>query len=897
MAPQKQIGLKRLGIILLVSILVGNSGCGIFKDTKIEEIYKNIVSRYNGYFNARMLMQDLVEKNRNTYQDDFNEILSIHQFPDKQKAKNNTPTCDKIIKKCTRVLQKHGETKWSDDCYFLMGKARFYKGKLSKAIQMFRYISSKYKQRPTADKAKVWLVHSYMQQGNFTDARAMLTNIQSQGNFPEEFAYKLQLAEAAVAIHDESYNKARIRLQQAIPEVNNNELQHRYRFIAGQLSQEQGDCRKAIKTYNKVISRRTRYELAFHAKINKAACFKERADEAPKKMAKVKEDLQAMLKDDKNVDYKSRIYFELAQISRETGNRQNFLKYLDKALATREATSKQKTAAYRSLAEYHYNQNHYSKAKAYFDSTFQFISKDADGFLALKRKKAVLDELIAQKQTIRIQDSLRQMAEWPKKRFKQHFAKLIKEYESKEAEKQQRQANRKQQLERIRNRRNNRSKENPSIQQPDIGRQESSWYFYNETAKGRGLPEFKKKWGDRPLQDFWRTRTNRTASASKNEPSKDKTEQEEKADTNRQRLATKKMLKKSVIPENYKKLPAKEKQFYAQVPLNERQKRVSKNKKLKARFELGRIYYQDLKAYEKAKQTLISLNNDHPEHEFKPASLYYLFRVFEGEEKADTAAAYKKQLIKKHPESEYAKILQQSDKAQKQITKKNPELERYYQQTYQQYQNAHCDSVRQRQKQADSLFEDNYLSSKLQYISILCEGKHEDTKKTFKQKLKDFMNKYKGSKIASHARNVYNYLQKDGQVGGSREDRFPFEEQYAKKHFYFMVLNLNKHKSKKVVQNLSDYNDKYYEFLDLNLSTSMFGREKQFVIVKDFEDKDQSMRYLESLANDKEFLKSINMEAPNHFVATKANFRKVAKEDALRTYEQFFKKNYLENTP
>ena len=883
----------RIGALLVLATAIG--GCGVFEDTKVEEIYQNTTARYNGYFNASMLMQDVVENNRKAYKDNFTDILDVYQFPTQEMAKQNTPKCDKIIKKCTRVLQKRPETKWSDDCYFLMGKARFYKGSYSKAVQMLRYVSSKYKEKPTAFKAKVWVVHTYLQQGNITDGRAMLTNIQSQGKVPEDERYHLTLAEAAIAIEEGSLSKARERLEKAHPKVSNNSLQHRYRFIMGQLSQEMGDYHEAIKTYNKVLSQRTRYELAFHAKINKAACFQALADEAPRKVAKIKRDLKKMLKDDKNVDYKSRIYFELAQLSRETGDTDAFLKYLDKALRAEQASAKQQAIAYRSLARYHYNHDNFPKAKAYYDSTAGFITPQADGYLAFKRKKDILDELIRHKQTIRTQDSLQKMATWTKTEFKSHFQKLIKEAKQAKQKANQAKARRKRQrqLDRLRSQRRQDQQQGQTITDPQLSEGGGTWYFYNETSKGRGFPQFKQKWGNRPLQDFWRFRTQQVAFDDEQEEADTSQATAGKvADTNKQRLATEEVLKQDVIPENFKKLNSEQQAFFAQIPFNDRQLRLSKNKKQRARYQLGRIYYQDLEAYDQAIETLKRLNQDHPDHAYKPPSLYYLYRMFEEKDQTDTAERYKKQLIRNYPESEYAQILQRSRADRQDIRAENKALEQYYQKTYQAYQQAKCDTVRQREASADSLFEENYLAAKMTYLAILCEGKHEDTKTTFKQKLKDFLEKHEGERVANHAQQVYNYLASDGKLATSSGDRFPFNENLQKKHVYFLVLNLKTHKSRKVVQELSNYNKQYYEFLNLDLSTLMYSRNKQVLVVRDFEDKGQAMQYRQSLASDKDFLKKIGIKSPNHFVATQANYKQVLKERNLPVYAQFFETKY-----
>lgn len=887
--------MKRIGIFLLFGIVLAISSCGIFKDTKVEEIYQNITARYNGYFNARMLMRDVVENNREVHEDNYTDILDVYEFPSKKQAKQNAPKCDKIIKKCTRVLQKRPETKWSDDCYFLMGKARFYKGNYTKAIQMLRYVSSKYKERPTASKAKIWVVHTYLQQENYTDARAMLTNIQSQNQIPEDQEYKLRRAEAAIAIQEGAYKKAYDKLRMVLPDVSKDDLEYRYRFIMGQLSQEQGEFHQAIKTYNKVLSKRTSYELAFHSKINKAACYQALADEAPKKVAMVKADLKKMLKDDKNVDFKSRIYFELAQLSRETGDAKAFLRFLDKALRAEQASSRQKAVAYRSLAQYHYKNDNYPKAKAYYDSTSRFITSDADNYLAFKQKKGILDELIRHKQTIRKQDSLQKMAGYSKNELKNHFDKVIKRAKKRKQREKRKKANKKQQrqLERLRNQRRQDLQQNQTITDPQISQGGSQWYFYSETSKGQGLPQFKRKWGDRPLQDFWRFRTRQVAFDEEEEKTDTGKQQVTKAaDTNRQRLATEEMLDQDKVPDNYKKLSKSQQKFYAQIPFNERQMRVSKKNQQKARYELGRIYYQDLEAYDQAFQTLSNLNKDHPEHAFKPPSLYYLHRISQKKNQKDTADRYKQQLVENYPESQYAKILKRSNEDKANIRTQNKALERYYKKTYKDYQLAKCDTVRARQQKADSLFDNNYLGAKLTYLAILCEGKHEDTKTTFKQKLKTFLEKYKNRPVANHAQQVYNYLDSDGELANKNSGRFPFNDNLQKKHVYFLVINLQKHDSRKVVQNLSKYNKKYYEFLDLDLNTLMYSSQKQVLVVRNFDDKSQAMRYRESLANDKKFLKSVSIEEPNHFVATPGNYKQVLKEQNLQVYANFFNTKY-----
>ena len=45
---------------------------------------------------------------------------------------------------------------------------------------------------------------------------------------------------------------------------------------------------------------------------------------------------------------------------------------------------------------------------------------------------------------------------------------------------------------------------NPNMSAPTSqGGSTASWYFYNQTSVTRGATEFRNKWGNRTLEDFW----------------------------------------------------------------------------------------------------------------------------------------------------------------------------------------------------------------------------------------------------------------------------------------------------------------------------------------------------------------------------------------------------------
>ncbi len=669
----------------LLILILGLKGCKSLEGTKIAQIYHNITAKYNGYFNARELMREMVKTNNEQFPDDYNEILPIYRYPPKEMAKGNASKSDKIVEKCTRVIQKHESSKWTDNCYLLMGKAIFYKGDYVSAKQRFRYVKSKYKGSNEAYKASIWVVRTHLKQDDVNQARALITNIKSDKNFPEneELNKALNLTEASVAIQSNQYNTASKKIKETLPKVSNKDFKTRLHFILGQLYQEEKNFSKAIFEYNKVLSNRPVYETAFHAKINKASCYLKKGG---RNISKLQEDLKRMLKDDKNVDYKSRIYYELAQLAKKNNNREAFINYLNKALKAKKATSEQKATAYQNLAQYHFKKDNYDRAKAYFDSTFALITPENENYEQLKNKKAVLDDLVSHKKTLKLQDSLQAMRSWDKGQFRAQFKKIVRKEKEKKKKKKQQQRNQRQlkQLKRKQQRNLNQNQ-----QQDLMGNQNSgTWYFYNESAKSKGKPAFKRQWGNRPLRDNWRTETDKVR---RNEEEPDK-EEPDKEDKLAQTKKGKKPLNKryNVIPENFNKLPDREKQFYAKIPFDSNKLTSSQKAIKRALFNTGVIYYQDLQDIDKARNYLNKLNENYPGSKYEPKAYYYLYKLNKDEGKKTNAEKYKRKLATKYPKSKYATLIQNPEQLRQQAQKSNPKLEKFYKNTYQYYQEGNC---------------------------------------------------------------------------------------------------------------------------------------------------------------------------------------------------------------
>ena len=108
----------------------------------LKDNYHNITARYNGYFNAKLKLNTIISETEKEVKDDYDKILSIFPAQEKMDPSSIGKEMDVIIEKTTTVIQKHPESKWVDDCFYLMGLAHLYKQEYEKAIKSFLYISS-----------------------------------------------------------------------------------------------------------------------------------------------------------------------------------------------------------------------------------------------------------------------------------------------------------------------------------------------------------------------------------------------------------------------------------------------------------------------------------------------------------------------------------------------------------------------------------------------------------------------------------------------------------------------------------------------------------------------------------------------------------------------------------
>ncbi len=147
--PTMYTGLKKFTASLLtIAVFLILSGCVTQKKKEdvgpIGKGYHNMTARYNGYYNATVLLEESKLALEQQHQDDYSKILPIHKYMAADNPKAEAEKLDKAIEKVSLVVNLHRVSRWTDDCYLLFGQAQFMKQDFEAAEEAFEFLTGEY---------------------------------------------------------------------------------------------------------------------------------------------------------------------------------------------------------------------------------------------------------------------------------------------------------------------------------------------------------------------------------------------------------------------------------------------------------------------------------------------------------------------------------------------------------------------------------------------------------------------------------------------------------------------------------------------------------------------------------------------------------------------------------
>lgn len=626
--------LKALFICIITALL---SSCITPKDTGFSRKMQNLTARYNYIYNSNVLLTEFEEEQLNSYKDNYEKILPVYLDPEPQidlllSTGVANPKLDEIIRKGQAIINDKSFSNYIDDAYMLLGKAQFLKGNYFTASEYFDYTAKTY-----SNNAKVyimalnWKARSQMILNNMAVADKILdTALRVADNLKNDLPEPLATT-AQMRIHQHRYKEAIVLLEVAIRKATNKQLRIRWQFILSQLQEKENDFQNAFINYNKVENSNAPFEMYFHANLNR---IKLRALISGYKIDQEKQ-LLPLLKDDKNTDYKDQIYYQIAEMFYTEQNFKKAEEYYLKSAKESTVNQNQKGLSFLKIADLNFkNFNNYVKAKQYYDSTILVLPKTFPEYESIAKKAINLQYLTDRYAVIAKEDTLQSIAQLP---ANEREVKIKKWLNNAQAPLNQAPTNV------IVN--NNTSNLFPDQNQNTFAstNTNSTFYFNNGAAISNGISDFKKRWGNRKLEDNWRQSIRSSAQESN-------------------QILSGGHVANNIIPAvDTTKLKGKdqfglEKDYLANLPTSAAQIATSNQKIIDAYYEIASFYQQELNDKEEANKVYAELLKRFPDNDHL-ASIYYSLYLNHLDVDNAKAEGYKQMVLNKFPTSNFAKTI------------------------------------------------------------------------------------------------------------------------------------------------------------------------------------------------------------------------------------------------
>ena len=108
--------------------------------TGIKKVYHNTTQRYNGYFNATVIMEESELSLTQQHVDNYNKILPIFPYTKAENPQAVAEQLDEAMKKVSVAVNLHRGANWTDDCYLLLGQAQYFKQDYETAEETFEFM-------------------------------------------------------------------------------------------------------------------------------------------------------------------------------------------------------------------------------------------------------------------------------------------------------------------------------------------------------------------------------------------------------------------------------------------------------------------------------------------------------------------------------------------------------------------------------------------------------------------------------------------------------------------------------------------------------------------------------------------------------------------------------------
>ncbi len=855
--------------LLLLSLVL--AACSAERNTWTSKAFHNTAAHFNGYYYANEEIKKVEDIILTSHVDDYNRILRLFPSFDSALAKGYDKEIQEAVKMASIAIQRHPNSKWVDDAYILVGKARMYSLDWGNAIQTFKYVNTHSDDRNAKHLAIINLIRTYVEHKEMNNAQAAIDflekarlNKTNRKKFLLEKAYYYQM-------RDDHDNMVR-SLTAADDLLRKKDRRGRIYFIIGQVYQELAFESEAYNYYKKCLGTNPEYEVDFYARLYMAQVTEISRN---RDVNAARKSFRKLLKDSKNKEFQDKIFYEMGVFELKQHELKNAIHFLNRSVRSGNNRRIQ-GEAYLKLGEIYYDTlKNYELSQAYYDSAISALPQDYENYAAIKNRQEILNEFVGHLKTVQWQDSLLRLSRLDTAVVRAMVDSVV-------AAEQRRAELAAGNKKKRRNRVEITTSTNSAFGNDGPNAVSGDWYFGNPASVGIGQSEFRRVWGDIKLEDNWRRsqrlagssggNVSRTAAADTDSGGQEETPAaaEEKVDPAKAAFAS----------------------LYEQIPRTDEARQAALAKIEEAYFHLGDIYNFKLEERENAIEIYTKLLQRFPDSEYEPEVLYVLYLIMKDHdpERAETYAA---RLKADHPNSTFTKILINPDYLQESslVAEKQKVV---YQEAYTIYEGGHYDSARVVLGEALAMGETSFYPA-LVLLDILITGETEDIGR-YQYALQEFIKTYPETPQADYAQKL---LETSRKFVEAEEKRKGIQYQISPDaaHYFVLVYPRADKIDDATVAGLESFNKSFFGQLDLKTSNLVLNDQYAITFVSEFNNKSAAMAYFQSFTENQPGLTRLRNHKFDNFVITKENFDIFYRTKGLNEYLRFFQKNYQTKAP
>lgn len=857
--------------------------CSQEKDAFLNRTYHKLTARDNGWFNGNEKLKEVIAGIETAHVDNYDEVLPLFVYGTDAQAKAAIPDLEKCIDKCSVVIDRHTmniegkeKNKWIDDAWFVIAKSQFYKRNYSEAERGFTYVSRRFKGENRQTESLVWLARTAIQLEQYGKAQSALDQVKEEKKLPKKFDHgELEAVQAELELKRGKVDDAIIHLEAAIPNAQSKKDRVRWAFILAQLYQLKGLDDKAIKQFAAVGRMNPPYEMAFHTQIFQALAFNKGESK------EIRRKLDRMLRDEKHIDHFDMLHYAIADIDLKERKDSAAIDQLLTSARVSTTDQKQKAKTFLRLADIYFDDRAYPDAQRYYDSTQTLMAETHIRIDEVKTRARVLGELVEQLAIIELEDSLQGLAKLDPKDLEKKIRGMIREREDEEAAKLAAEEEARAQAEA-----NPNSDKPPPTATAGVGR--GTWYFYDPQQIGRGLSSFRKKWGNRKLEDDWRRKDKSGSALTENIP---ESEGEGTEDGKEEK--------------DKKESEWKDPSFYTKdIPKDDAALEASNAKVCSAHYISGMIYKEQLKDADNAIESFEVLNSRFEECRYTPESFYQLYRIYLEKEQTTNYFApdgsgskyYADIILERWPDSEFARLVRdpnilQADEARRAVE------EAAYKEVYDRYRQYMYNSVI---TSCNGVIENgprNHFLAKYHILRAMAIGGLRDIS-GFRTALTEVKVKFPGTDEERAATELLAALDRSASGGAPPERASAVKAEYKDEqgqHFFALIVPNEGSDMNAIKISISTFNRDYFPATPVEITSSFLDPQHQVVLLSPFESKEKAMEYHALFNSGNEQLVGINDQGYPAFAIGAENYAQLFRSKDVEGYTTFFSEKYLDH--